>query len=50
VDSVFLGAFKGIILLIGMVYAIKWHYDQDRKASDAGDVLQSPTEMRFLPR
>lgn len=45
---IFLGAFKGIILLIGMVYAIKWHHDQDKKANDAGDSFQSPTEMRFF--
>jgi len=45
---IFLAAFKGIILLIGMVYAIKWHCDQDKKAKDAGEAFHSPTEMRFF--
>jgi hypothetical protein len=45
---IFLGAFKGIILLIGMIYAIKWHHDQDKKAKDAGESFYSPTEMRFF--
>ena len=45
---IFLGAFKGIVLIVGMFYAIKWHYDQDKKEKDAGNDLQSPTEIRYF--
>jgi multisubunit Na+/H+ antiporter MnhB subunit len=43
-----LAVFKGTALLIGMVYAIKWHYEQDKKARAEGSGLQSPTEMRLF--
>jgi hypothetical protein len=43
-----LALFKGTILLIGMVYAIKWHYDQDRKLKEASGSFHSAMEMRFF--
>lgn len=39
--------FKAVVLGIGMFFAIKWHYDQDRKKNDAGEP-QTPDEMRFF--
>ncbi|RVU05774.1 hypothetical protein EOE18_07260 [Novosphingobium umbonatum] len=43
-----LAVFKGTALLIGMVYAIKWHYEQDKKARAESSGLQSPSEMRLF--
>lgn len=40
--------FKGTILFIGMFFAIKWHYDQDKKDVDESNGPQSPTEMRLF--
>lgn len=40
--------FKGTILIIGMIYAIKWHYEQDKKEKDESGEQQSPTEMRLF--
>lgn len=45
---IFLGTFKGTALIICMFYAIKWHYDQDKKENKEGRELQSPTEMRLF--
>jgi hypothetical protein len=33
---VFLIIFKIVILGTGMMFAIKWHYDQDKKAQKSG--------------
>ena len=33
---VFLILFKIVILGTGMMFAIKWHYDQDKKAQKSG--------------
>jgi heme/copper-type cytochrome/quinol oxidase subunit 2 len=38
--------FKLSVLFIGMFFAIKWHYDQDRKDEDNGP--QFPSEMRLF--
>lgn len=40
--------FKGTVLIIGMVYAIKWHYDQDKKEKEAEGSLLPPREMRLF--
>jgi len=40
--------FKSIVLFTGMFFAIKWHYDQDKKKKDEGREPQSPTEMRLF--
>lgn len=41
-------AFKGGVLFTGMFFAIKWHYDQDRKDEDETHGPQSRTEMRLF--
>ncbi|SES03763.1 hypothetical protein [Sphingobium sp. YR768] len=33
---VFLIIFKLVVLGLGMFFAVKWHYDKDRKAQKAG--------------
>ena len=40
--------FKATILFTGMFFAIKWHYDQDRKEKTEARETQSPTEMRLF--
>lgn len=30
------GTFKGVVLTIGMFFAIKWHYDQGKKGKKTG--------------
>lgn len=40
--------FKAIILFTGMFFAIKWHYDQDRKEEKEAKEAQSSTEMRLF--
>jgi len=40
--------FKSIVLFTGMFFAIKWHYDQDRKGKYNGRGTQSATEMRLF--
>lgn len=31
---IFFVSFKGLVLGIGMFYAVKWHYDKDRAGKD----------------
>lgn len=40
--------FKGTILFTGMYFAIKWHYDQDRKTKNDASSAQSSGEMRLF--
>lgn len=40
--------FKGTVLFTGMFFAIKWHYDQDRKKKREADGSQSPNETRLF--
>jgi hypothetical protein len=40
--------FKGTVLFTGMFFAIKWHYDQDRKKKNDGGGSQWTTEMRLF--
>lgn len=32
--------FKGLVFVTGMVFAIKWHYDQDTKGAGARALLR----------
>jgi hypothetical protein len=47
VPIVFL-TFKGIVLFTGMYFAIKWHYDQDRKRKSEVRGQETSTEMRLF--
>jgi hypothetical protein len=49
-DPIVFIVFKATILFTGMFFAIKWHYDQDRKEKTEARETQSPTEMRLLQR
>jgi hypothetical protein len=45
---IILVAFKAAILFTGMFFAIKWHYDQDKKEENETSETQSNTEMRLF--
>lgn len=47
VPIVFL-TFKAVVLFTGMFFAIKWHYDQDRKDKNEASGPQSSAEMRLF--
>lgn len=38
--------FKVTVFGTGMFFAIKWHYDQGKKAKNEASRLQMPTERR----
>jgi hypothetical protein len=40
--------FKVAVLGTGMFFAIKWHYDQDRKDKNEAGEPQAPTEIRLF--
>lgn len=40
--------FKALVLGMGMFFAIKWHYDQDRKKKNETSGSQTPPEMRLF--
>ena len=40
--------FKLLVLGTGMFFAIKWHYDQDRKTSDEGTGGETRAELRLF--
>lgn len=41
------GAFKLIVLGIGAYFAIKWHFDEDRRVKEeAGVVFDKPTAIK----
>jgi hypothetical protein len=40
--------FKGLVLGTGMFFAIKWHYDQDKKAKNETGGPETSTEMRLF--
>jgi hypothetical protein len=40
--------FKVCVFLTGMFFAIKWHYDQDKKEENKTVAPQSPTELRLF--
>ncbi|MGV3000648.1 MULTISPECIES: hypothetical protein [Vibrio] len=43
------GALKLIVLAIGAYFAIKWHFDEDRRVrEEAGVVFDKPTIMKKL--
>ena len=45
----FAGAFKLIVLGIGAFFAIKWHFDEERRVREAeGVVFDKPTFMKKL--
>ena len=45
----FAGAFKLIVLGIGAYFAIKWHFDEERRVREAeGVVFDKPSFMRKL--
>ncbi len=37
-------AFKALVFCTGMFFAIKWHYDQDKKKKNASRAAQTPAE------
>jgi|GEM_PF-1121603 len=39
---------KVLVFGTGMFFAIKWHYDQDKKAKDEGRGSQLPADMRLF--
>ena len=45
----FAGAFKLIVLGIGAYFAIKWHFDEERRVREAkGAVFDKPSVMKKL--
>ncbi|MCB5185735.1 hypothetical protein LG201_11035 [Methylobacillus gramineus] len=45
----FAGAFKLIVLSIGAYFAIKWHFDEERRVREAeGVVFDKPSFMKKL--
>lgn len=43
----FAGAFKLIVLGIGAYFAIKWHFDEDRRVKEAeGVVFEKPNPIK----
>jgi hypothetical protein len=42
--------FKATILFTGMFFAIKWHYDQDRKEKPKPGKHNLPQKCAFLQR
>lgn len=43
------GALKLIVLAIGAYYAIKWHFDEDKRLrEEAGEVFATPTAIKSL--
>ncbi|WP_206245640.1 hypothetical protein [Novosphingobium terrae] len=47
VPIVFL-TFKAFVLFTGMYFAIKWHYDQDRKKKSEAGGPEKPAEIRLF--
>jgi len=35
------GTFKGLVLITGMFFAVKWHYDQGKKGKQMRSVLRA---------
>lgn len=45
----FAGALKLVVLAIGAYFAIKWHFDEDRRVKEkAGIVFDKPTAIKKL--